>query len=185
MELFNDLSWLYNSGTQIGITIITTILIYIGIVVITRINGLRTFAKMSSFDFAITIAIGSLIASIMLMEDRSALLGIIGLATLIGLQAVVARLRKNSNLFEKAITNTPVLLMNGEQIIRENMDATRVTEADLYAKLREANVTDKSQILAVVLETTGDISVLHKGSKSETLEKDLLKYVAGTPPESN
>lgn len=183
MTIFEDLTWLYESSTQIGITILTTFLIYIAIIGITRIGGLRTFAKMSSFDFAITIAIGSLIASIMLMEDQSAVLGITGLITLIGLQAIVARLRKKSSFFNKAVTNTPVLLMKGSRIITENLDANRVTEADLYAKLREANITSKKQILAVILETTGDISVLHKSSNSSELEDDLLKYVAETPPD--
>lgn len=36
-----------------------------------------------------------------------------------------------------------------------------VSQADLMAKLREANVLQLSQVKAVVFETTGDISVLH------------------------
>ena len=39
--------------------------------------------------------------------------------------------------------------------------ASRVTRADVHAKLREANALDLSRVRAVVLETTGDISVLH------------------------
>lgn len=183
MTLFNDLSWLYGSFDQVLITIFSTVLIYLGIIIITRMAGLRTFAKMSSFDFAITIAIGSLIASILLMENQSVVKGVVALATLIGLQAIVARFRKDSDKFESAVTNTPALLMRGEKIIHENLDANRVCLNDLYAKLREANVTNKDQILAVVLETTGDISVLRNGKTSNHLEEDLLRFVADTPPE--
>jgi uncharacterized membrane protein YcaP (DUF421 family) len=181
MQLFEDLSWLVGSSYSIGATILSTILIYTSVIAITRINGLRTFAKMSSFDFAITIAIGSLIASTMLSEKQSILQGVIGLVLLIGLQAFVARLRKKSNTFEKFVTNTPVLLMRKEHMIYENLKATRVTESDIYAKLREANVTHKNQILAVVLETTGDISVLHTSATSDSLDPEILKYVAFTP----
>ncbi|WP_311199201.1 YetF domain-containing protein [Leisingera caerulea] len=46
-------------------------------------------------------------------------------------------------------------------ILEAALTATRVAESDLIAKLREANVKDLSQVSAVVLETTGDISVLH------------------------
>jgi uncharacterized membrane protein YcaP (DUF421 family) len=180
MQLFEDLSWLIGNTSSIGATILSTILIYTSVIVITRINGLRTFAKMSSFDFAITIAIGSLIASTMLSEKQSVLQGIIGLTILIGLQALIARWRKKSDAFEKAITNTPILLMRKDCMIYENLKATRVTESDIYAKLREANVTNKNQILAVVLETTGDISVLHSGAESDSLEEDILKYVTIT-----
>lgn len=182
MTLFEDLTWLFNDPNEIGIIILTTILVYVAVIVLTRLAGLRTFAKMSSFDFAITIAIGSLIASTMLIEDQSVVLGITGLITLVGLQTIVARLRKKSSLFDQAVTNTPVLLMREDRIIRKNLDANRMTEADLYEKLREANITNKNQILAVVLETTGDVSVLKKNKEGDVLQEDLLSYVAEIPP---
>ncbi|UII21320.1 DUF421 domain-containing protein [Fulvivirga ligni] len=177
MKVFEDLSWLYSERYDILVTIFSTIIIYAIVIIITRINGLRTFAKMSSFDFAITIAIGSVIASTMLLPKQSVVKGAIGLVVLIALQYIVARMRKKSAVFENAVTNTPVLLMDGNHILTENLKATRVTEADLYAKLREANVTNKDQVLAVVLETTGDISVLHSGATSSTLDPDLLRGV--------
>ncbi len=183
MKLFEDLSWLIGSSYSIGATIFSTILIYATIIIVTRINGLRTFAKMSSFDFAITIAIGSLIASTMLSETQSVLQGVVGLGLLIGLQSLIARLRKKNNAFDQVVTNTPILLMDKDRMLHDNLKATRVTESDIYAKLREANVTHKSQVLAVVLETTGDISVLHSGAKSDSLDIDILKYVVKTPVE--
>jgi len=60
--------------------------------------------------------------------------------------------------------------MLGSEFIPQNMMDTRVTRADVIAKLREANVTDLQQVLAVIIETTGDISVLHgEGPLDETL----------------
>ncbi len=178
MEIFDNLSWLYGDSYSIWATVFSTIVIYIAVIVITRVNGLRTFAKMSSFDFAITIAIGSLIASTMLSDKQSVLQGIVGLVLLIALQFIIANIRKRSDTFEKAMTNTPILLMEGEEIFWHNLDKTNVTEADLFAKLREANVTDMCQVLAVVLETTGDISVLHADGPNASLDKSVLKFVA-------
>jgi len=48
-----------------------------------------------------------------------------------------------------------------ERILHAALTATRVAEDDPIAKLREANVFDFSQVRAVILETTGNISVLH------------------------
>lgn len=39
----------------------------------------------------------------------------------------------------------------------------------MSGKLREANVLDLSQVRAVILETTGDVSVLHGDVCSEKL----------------
>ncbi len=180
MDAFEKLTWLLDDWNTLLITVLSTILIYVAIIIITRMNGLRTFAKMSSFDFAITIAIGSLIASTMLIKDQSVANGTVGLIVLIGLQALVAFLRKKSDKFESFITNTPVLLMEGTNILYENLEATKVSRSDLYAKLREANVTHLEQVIVVVLETTGDISVLHKGEPGNTISKELMKNVRYT-----
>lgn len=69
--------------------------------------------------------------------------------------------------------------MKGPNMIDKNLKATKVTPDDLRAKLREANVTDLSQIKAVVLETTGDISVLHSKDTSQKLDDYLLYNVKG------
>ena len=69
--------------------------------------------------------------------------------------------------------NEPVLLMRDGEILDEALEKTRVARSDLIAKLREANVTDYSQVRAAVLETTGDVSVLH----GETLDEALLEGV--------
>ena len=177
MEIFKNPSWLYSSSSSILITVLSAVGIYLAVLVITRLNGLRTFAKMSSFDFAITIAIGSVIASTLISQQNSLIKGIVALIVLVVLQAAVAKLRQKSNVFENAVTNTPVLLMSGSEILWHNLKANRVTEADLYAKLREANVYDMRQVLAVVLETTGDISVLHSEDQDIQLDSDLLKNV--------
>lgn len=72
--------------------------------------------------------------------------------------------------------NSPLLLMDGETIIEDNLQKARVTMGDLRSKLREANATRLSQVKAVVFETTGDISVLHKDD-DETLDLWLMKDV--------
>ena len=76
-------------------------------------------------------------------------------------QSVTARMRRQSDTIEAVMQNTPVILMRNGQIIESALAETRVARSDLMAKLREANVLDIQQVKAVVLETTGDISVLH------------------------
>ncbi|MDZ7755806.1 YetF domain-containing protein [Rhodohalobacter sp.] len=57
------------------------------------------------------------------------------------------------------------------------MKTARVTREDLLAKLREANVTQFSQIKAVIMETTGDISVLHHQDTDHEIDKELFEGV--------
>lgn len=132
------------------------------VIFVVRVVGLRAFSKMTAFDFVVTVAVGSLLAgssqATSWPDFQQATLAI---ACLLGVQYLAARLRNSSDRFEAVVQNTPVLLMHEGEISHEALTATRVAEDDLIAKLREANVLDLSEVRAVVLETTGDISVLH------------------------
>lgn len=174
-----DYSWLTTSWTVILMVIISAIGIYIAVILFTRLSGLRSFSKMSSFDFAMTVAVGSVIATTVLDENISLIQAIVGLGALYALQIGVAKLRGVSPLIDNLVDNQPILLMKGPQILDENLKSTKVTPNDLRAKLREANVTDFSQIKAVVLETTGDISVLHTTDSSQVLDDNILFNVKG------
>ncbi|MEO0333444.1 MAG: DUF421 domain-containing protein, partial [Bacteroidota bacterium] len=55
--------WIFSSADTLFPTFISATLIYLLVILYTRLFGLRSFSKMSSFDFAMTIAVGTLLAS--------------------------------------------------------------------------------------------------------------------------
>lgn len=174
-----DISWITTTWTDIVMVLISSIGIYIAVILFTRISGLRSFSKMSSFDFAMTVAVGSLIATTIVMANPPLLQAMVALAALYVLQIGVAKLRGSSNFIDNLVDNQPVLLMRGTEILDENMKSTKVTYDDLRAKLREANVTQLLQVKAVVMEATGDISVLHNDDPEHELDDELLSNVKG------
>ncbi|SDB33132.1 Protein of unknown function [Flavobacteriaceae bacterium MAR_2010_188] len=157
---------------------LTALGVYIAVLVFTRIAGKRSFSKMSSHDFAMTVAIGSILATTILSKSTSMLQGIVGLAAVYCLQLGAALLRR-IDFFQNLMDNKPMFLMDGPRILHENLRKARVTEGDLRAKLREANVLRLDDIRAVIFETTGDISVLHINDSNKTIEDyitcDVLK----------
>ncbi len=152
----------------------SAVVLLVAIVVITRIVGLRSFTKMSGFDFALTVATGSIVASALLSPDMPVLRGVAGLVMIFAVQWTAARLRSSFEPVRKVIDNTPLLLMKGPHILEENLLAARMTRSDLIAKLREANVLHTGQVRAVVLETTGDVSVLHGDADGPALDWDMM-----------
>ncbi len=66
--------------------------------------------------------------------------------------------------------------MAGNQVLHDHLSRARVTEDDIRGKLREANVLNYGQIRAVVMEQTGDISVLHG---DDDFDPSLLSDVIG------
>lgn len=168
--------WFSTDWQAIGAILLTALGIYISLILFTRIAGKRSFSKMSSFDFAMTVAVGSVIASTILSKSVSLWNGIAGLAAIYILQMLVALLRRFSWI-EKTVDNQPLLLMKGEKILSENLKKARISEDDLRSKLREANVLNLKQVRAVVFEATGDVSVLHTNDPETNLDQWLLKNV--------
>ncbi len=168
--------WFSTDWVTLLAIVLSAVGIYIAIIVFTRLAGKRSFSKMSSFDFAMTVAVGSVIATTVLSASVSLLEGIIGLASIYLLQLSVALLRR-FEFIKAAVDNSPLLLMNGTEILHENLKKARVSEDDLRSKLREANVLKLEQVRAVIFETTGDISVLHTSDEETELEQWLLKNV--------
>jgi len=144
------------------------------VIFVVRVIGLRAFSKMTAFDFVATVATGSLLAGACQATSWSEFAQpTLAIAALLGAQYSVAQLRQTLSQFEQVVENEPVLLMRDGVILEQALRQTRVARADLIAKLREANALDFSQVRAVVLETTGNISVLH----GEHLAQELLEGV--------
>lgn len=146
------------SWTTIGAAVIATIAIYLSVIVTTRIAGLRTFAKMSAFDFAATIATGSIIASAAL-TTASLAVGLVGLVVLFGAQAVVGVLRR-SDALKGLIDNRPIMLVEEGRLLEDNMRSARVHADDIRSKLRSHGISRLADVRYVILETSGDISVM-------------------------
>ncbi|SDR90577.1 DUF421 domain-containing protein [Winogradskyella sediminis] len=153
---------------QDAITLVFSVLcIFIITIIITRLFGLRTFAKMSSFDFASTVAIGSVLASIILNSDDSLLKGGIALLSIIGFQTFFSYVVRTQTWFKRWFTNQPQIIMYNGKILHKRLKACNVGENDLIAKLREANVHDFNEVKAVIFESTGDVSIIHNDTGKE------------------
>jgi uncharacterized membrane protein YcaP (DUF421 family) len=171
-----DWNWITTNSTTLLMTFLSGIGAYFILILMTRIVGLRSFSKMSSFDFAITVAFGSVIASTILTDKPSLLTGGFGLIVLFGIQYVVSKSRRLTVLMQNLVDNQPLLVMAGEEILSDHLHYARLTEDDLKSQLRRSGITHPNQVLAVVFETTGDVVVL---PKNEDVDPWLFSNVRG------
>jgi uncharacterized membrane protein YcaP (DUF421 family) len=170
-----DLARFGASWETLTAIVLSAIGVYIAVIVLTRVAGLRSLAKMSSFDFAATVAVGSTVASTAL-GSTPLVNGVAALCMLYGLQYLIATLRRQ-NALRGAVDNSPMLLMVDGEVIEGNLRHTRVSREELWSQLRLAGVRRRDQVRAVILETTGDMSILQVGD--EPFDDELLDGVRG------
>jgi uncharacterized membrane protein YcaP (DUF421 family) len=146
------------------------------IVALTRLVGLRSFSKMTGFDFVSTVAIGSLLAAAVTAEGRDHVIALLALGAVFAVKWGLGRARRADGRARALVDNAPLLLMEEGRFDDPALRRAGVTRDDVYAKLREANALDLARVHAVVLETTGDISVLH-GATDSPLSPEILSGV--------
>ncbi len=166
-----NLDWKYfvQGLHMIPEVLLAAIGIYILMIIYTRIFGLKSFSKMSGFDFLNTIAIGNLLAMSIATAKPAPAIGALLIGILYFFNYIITLLRFKSNTIESALDNSPIFLILNGEILYENLNATKITEDELRGKLREANAFKLSHVKAMILETTGDVSVMHT---SQGLEID-------------
>lgn len=169
--------WTTTGWGQVGLIALSALAMYVAVILLTRLAGVRSFSKMSGFDFAVTVAIGSVLGSVILSKDPPIANGVAALVILFGLQIGMAVLRSRFPGLQLLADNRPRLIMIGGEVQYDQLKKAKMTESDLWGKLREANALNFSQVLAVIAETTGDVSVLHASDPDQEIEPELLQGV--------
>lgn len=133
---------------------------YIGLMVFTRFMGLRSFSKLSSHDFAMTVGIGSILASTVLSDSPSLLQGLFAVGVLFIIQGLVSIIRRKVKPLKALIDNQPIILMAHGEYFWDNLKEANLSTSDIQQVLRKNSIKSKSQVFVVIMETTGDMSVI-------------------------
>lgn len=164
----------FNSWESLLRILIVGVLAYVGLVLFLRISGKRTLSKMNAFDFVVTIALGSILATVIVSRDVSLADGLTALALLIGLQFLVTWSSVRWRAVTQLVTGEPALLFFRGRFLDRSLLRSRVTRDEVLAAVRSAGVHDAGEVEAVVLETDGSLSVV---STAERIARSSLESV--------
>ncbi|MFZ0241913.1 MAG: YetF domain-containing protein [Desulfobacterales bacterium] len=156
---------LFYSWHNLGRVFVVGILAYVGLVILLRISGKRTIASMNIFDMVVTVAFGSTLASTILPQTTFLADGLLALAVLIGLQYVVAFFIVRSKQFAHLVKSEPTLLLYKGRFFDEALRRERLEREQVLAAVRKKGLLDVSKIEAVILETSGSISVIPESAE--------------------
>ena len=151
---------LIGSGSALLRTAVVGVLAYIALVLLLRASGKRTLSKFNAFDFIVTIALGSTLASVLTSQQVSLLQGITALVVLLGLQFAITWLSVRSTRVHGLVKSEPALLLHRGEPLSGAMRRERVTLEELKAAVRESGAGSLDEVEAAVLETDGTITVV-------------------------
>ena len=144
--------------------LIIGVLAYGALIFLLVVSGKRTLSKWNAFDFVVTIAFGSTLATVIMSKDVSFAEGVFALGLLIGLQFVITWLSVRFNWIENLVKADPTLLFDKGVFLPDAMRRQRVAEGEVRMAIRAKGIAAVEEVEAVVLETDGSFSVIKKSA---------------------
>ncbi|WP_339752314.1 DUF421 domain-containing protein [Algoriphagus aquimarinus] len=148
-------------------TVVLTILGYLAMVFLLRISGKRTLSKMNAFDFVVTIALGSCLASISLNKNITLTDGVVAFSLFILMQFTFTYLSVHVKGFRSLITSNPVVVFYQGCFLENELKKQRLTKEEVYNECRLKGFSNLDEVHLIILESTGDISILETKGNGE------------------
>jgi uncharacterized membrane protein YcaP (DUF421 family) len=171
----------FDDWSGIWRTVVVGACAYAGLVLLVRLAGKRTLAKMNAFDLVVTVALGSTLATILLSEDVALAEGLTAFAILIGLQLAITWLSVRSKVVPSLVKSDPTLLAFQGRTLHQALDDQRVSEEELLQAVRQRGFASVDSVHAVILETDGSFSVIGDGPNGRP---SALRNVSGWSEEA-
>ena len=168
--------------------VLSTALLYVAFAGLLRWYGQRLFASASSFAVAIATVLGAVVGRATLGRTPTLGGGVLALGTLFVIGTVVGQVRRSRPTPESR--HRAVAVMVDGEIDRDALRSRRVDELTVWTALRSAGVRDPAEVALVVLEATGQLSVIRAGDPihpamlTGVRHADAVRERVGVPPGS-
>ncbi|TKV26137.1 DUF421 domain-containing protein [Arthrobacter sp. NamB2] len=172
----------FDSWADILRVLIVGAVSYATLVGVLRVSGKRTLSQLNAFDFTVTVALGSTLATILLSSDVAYAEGLTALVLLAGLQFVVAWMSAHWSGARSTITAEPTALVVDGRLQHKELRRNRLAESEVLQAVRNTGTGDLSSIAAVVLETNGKLSVI---PHSKLGDASAMNGITGYPSDQH
>ncbi len=155
------------------ITFFRSIILYIIVLIVMRLMGKREIGQLQPFELAISIMIADL-ASIPMTEIGIPIFnGIIPILGLLVMHLIISVINLKSLKAREIICGKPSILIYRGKIDEKVLKKERFTINELEERLRGNNVVNLGDVEYAILETSGQVTVIQKPEKRNTIPEDF------------
>lgn len=156
-----------------GTIFIRTIIIYIFVLIAIRLMGKREIGQLQPYELVVTIMIADVASLPMQNVSIPLFQGIVPILGLLFAQILASILSFRSKTINKYISGKPSVLVAKGKILEENIKKQKYSLETLLEQIRVCGYQSLLEIDYVVLETSGQISVIPKAEEKGVTIKDM------------
>ena len=172
----------FDNIDKLGRIIVTAVMVYVLIVIITKVSGKRSTSQLNNFDWIVTVMIGSLGASTILLKDIPFIEGASSIVALYVMQFLVTKYASISPEFSSFILSEPRIVFYQGQFLPDAMRAERLTRQEIECAMRSEGVNSFDDIEAIVFESDAKLTIIPRPASSDS--KDNNQSVENTISET-
>ena len=152
---------------------VRSIVLYIIVLVVTRLMGKRELGQLQPFEFVIAIMIADLAATPIANSGVPLVNGVIPILGLLVMNLFISMCSMKSMNFRAVISGKPSILIFRGKIDEKQLKKERFTINELQERLRDNNITNLGDVEYAILETSGQINVILKPEKWGCIPEDF------------
>lgn len=158
------------------ITFFRAIILYIFVLIVMRLMGKREIGQLQPFELAISIMIADLSTVPMADIGIPIFNGIIPILGLLLMHLIISIVNLKSLKAREIICGKPRILIYRGKIDEKALKKERFTINELQERLRGNNIINISDVEYAILETSGQVTVIQKPEKRNTIPEDFNIY---------
>lgn len=152
----------FDNIDKLGRIVLTTVMVYVLIVLVTKVSGKRSTSQLNNFDWVVTVMIGSLGASTILLKDVPFIEGVSSILVLYLLQFLVTKYASVSPQFSNFILSEPRIVFYQGQFLPDAMRSERLTRQEIECAMRSQGINRFDDVEAVVFESDAKLTIIPK-----------------------
>lgn len=154
-------------------SVLRVIIVYIIVLITIRLMGKRQIGQMQPFELVITLIIADLATIPMAERTMPLISGVVPVLILLLIHFSISFLTRKSIWIRKIVSGKPVIIVNPDGIVYDNLKQLNMNMNDLQELIRNANCQNVDELQYAIIETNGFVSLIKKVENTPATVEDM------------
>lgn len=154
--------------------ILRPVVVYIFLIVGLRLAGKRELAQINPFDFVVLMTLSNTVQNAIIGNDNTVTGGILGAATLLGINYVVVRTIYGNRKLSRLIAGRADVLMSNGKIHKDHLQRELISKEELLSAAHKQGIASLHDVEKCQLEPNGTISFVQKSPTPDAERHDAI-----------
>jgi uncharacterized membrane protein YcaP (DUF421 family) len=167
---------LFVPGVSLVEKVLRSLLVFAFLVVALRLGGKRELGQLNILDLAVLLLVSNALQNAMIGADNSLVGGVVGAATLFGLNYAFARVTFRSARARRLLEGTPRVLLEDGRIVPDALRREAITIEELRSAALERGFDRLDDVGLIVLEPNGHLAIMGREAAGRWRERRASEH---------